>query len=1038
MLNYIFSSRYRYKEKSVIEDLFLEKTLKLKNESLYLKPESIIKDKNSVFFLYSDEYIKKYSTSPHHKKIYKVYKNIPLFLLETLKQSKNFPPEAFEKKTAFISPFPFYTFQLAHEFSLYLLLKNNIVFTFKNEKQLKKQVFNFFSLKNIKNIFKIIDEKSVYLLFFIEENNDKNFEKHIFSMQNANVFIFSNKLTHLIRLKKVELPQISIYDLLNNSLCDEASDLEVLEYTFPNPYFYEYEKSLEPENFSHIKKKKIKKNYGFFDKKSGVSWFIFPHKILFSNKKEAISGIREYPELFLSGIRYLSLKEKEETFNSLPLRYKLNFFSKLPVKTENMLLSLISSLSRENKHTTAKTILKEHLHLGEKSILKFIELLYTSGEYREAYKYLSKIDKIPALLKVKVLRKSGHIDEALKLIKEREKLSSELLIEKALLYYIKGEFKKSEKILLSLLKKQINLKCKIDSLRYLSYIKREKGDYTSGLELIVKAYNLSSNTGDWILMGDISSEIGQLYFKTEDFNGALKWFKLASYYYTKKSSKRGLMLSKFNIAETLKEMGELTEAENLIKEVLEYDETGGNTISLAIDYSTYGEILFFKGDFKKAKEYLKKALSIKEAQSIIEADYIKFILCLIERCSNYEFKTPVFKKILISKEKEKSVKISKKELKDLKTSMQIKIFTALNLLKDKGLLKEVSPIPEKLKKELKLKYKGFLNFNNQEIKKNYEIIGREGSLSHIFKILDKVKNLPFSILIEGESGTGKEVVARYIHETSKRKNAPFIPINCASLPENLLESILFGFKKGAFTGAYEDRDGVIKNAERGTVFLDEIGEMPLSLQAKLLRVLQEKEVFPIGSAKPQKINVRFIFATNKDLMALSQKKEFREDLFYRINEISVKLLPIRERKEEIIDFFNYFLKKYSKELKRSKPEISPEVENILTLYKWPGNVREIEAEVKRVLIRLDENENLITSEHISENIIKQTYIANPKNIKNNEITFISRRKIVEKDAVISALRKANLNKKKAAEILGISRVYLYKLIKKHNINEIFI
>ena len=198
------------------------------------------------------------------------------------------------------------------------------------------------------------------------------------------------------------------------------------------------------------------------------------------------------------------------------------------------------------------------------------------------------------------------------------------------------------------------------------------------------------------------------------------------------------------------------------------------------------------------------------------------------------------------------------------------------------------------------------------------------------------------MFLHGESGTGKEIVAKAIHLASKRKNKPFVAINCAALPATLLESELFGHEKGAFTGANRSTKGLLSQAHEGTIFLDEIGDMPLSLQAKLLRVLQEREFYPVGSEKPVQVDVRIITATNKDLQAEVKEGNFREDLFYRLHVIPIHLPTLRERKEDIPHLANHFLKIISQQMKKEVKGITPQAMQKLMLHDWPGNVRELE------------------------------------------------------------------------------------------------
>ena len=241
-------------------------------------------------------------------------------------------------------------------------------------------------------------------------------------------------------------------------------------------------------------------------------------------------------------------------------------------------------------------------------------------------------------------------------------------------------------------------------------------------------------------------------------------------------------------------------------------------------------------------------------------------------------------------------------------------------------------------------------FLRRELREKYRfesMIGSCDAMNQVFRVMQKVARTDSSVLITGESGTGKELVARAIHFGSERANKRFLPINCGALPENLLESELFGYKRGAFTGASQDKPGLLKAADKGTVFFDEIGDMPLPLQVKLLRALQERECYPLGSNEPVSFDVRVLCATNKDLDKEVREGRFREELLYRINVIAIRLPALRERKDDIPLLANHFLRKYEKSLARSSMHFSKGAMRLIMNYAWPGNVRELENTVER-------------------------------------------------------------------------------------------
>ncbi len=311
------------------------------------------------------------------------------------------------------------------------------------------------------------------------------------------------------------------------------------------------------------------------------------------------------------------------------------------------------------------------------------------------------------------------------------------------------------------------------------------------------------------------------------------------------------------------------------------------------------------------------------------------------------------------------------------------------------------------------------------------IVGRSKAMQEIFELIRRVSLVDTPVLIEGESGTGKELVARAIHHNSPRRLKPFVAINCASIPETLVESELFGHIKGAFTGAYTSKKGLFEVADGGTVFLDEIGDLSLPVQAKLLRFLQEKTFQPIGSTEEKKVDVRIICATNKNLKDEMLSGRFREDLFYRINVVSIKLPPLRERKEDIPLLVRHFVEKFSKELKKEIKRVSDEAMEMLLNYSYPGNVRELE----NIII------GAITLES-SDLIQAETLLLLKKNREGTEIALDPLRegfnleKVIaetEKKYVKMALEKANGKQAKAAEILGITPRQLRYLMDKYGI-----
>jgi two-component system response regulator HydG len=303
------------------------------------------------------------------------------------------------------------------------------------------------------------------------------------------------------------------------------------------------------------------------------------------------------------------------------------------------------------------------------------------------------------------------------------------------------------------------------------------------------------------------------------------------------------------------------------------------------------------------------------------------------------------------------------------------------------------------------------------------IIGQSKEVHELIDLIKKINSNKVTTLISGESGTGKELVARAIHYSGSHSKSPFIAVNCGAIPENLLESELFGFTKGAFTGAYDTRLGFFQAAHGGTIFLDEIGNASASVQTRLLRVIQEKEVTMIGANKPQPIDVRIIAATNSDLYAMSRNDKFREDLYYRLNVISVSIPPLRERKNDIILLANFFLDKFSAEFGKTGISLSKKVLHQLTSHSWPGNIRELENVIQSALILCD---NIIEPQHLPAYLRTSSHL----NVNKNE-NLLSLKEI-EFQHILKVLKSVNNNKTQAAEILGINRKTLRQKLQENN------
>ena len=302
------------------------------------------------------------------------------------------------------------------------------------------------------------------------------------------------------------------------------------------------------------------------------------------------------------------------------------------------------------------------------------------------------------------------------------------------------------------------------------------------------------------------------------------------------------------------------------------------------------------------------------------------------------------------------------------------------------------------------------------------VIGVSAKMQRVYKMVEKVSQHNYPVLILGESGTGKELVARSIHFLGVRQNKPFVPVDCSGLVPTLIESELFGYVKGAFTGAQHGRAGLLETGNGGTVFLDEIGDLPVDLQSKLLRALQEREIRPVGATERVRIDLRIIAATNRDLESAIRTGAFRQDLYFRLNVVQIKLPPLRERKSDIPLLVNFFLEKFS-DPQRPIRTISEDAMRRLMVYDWPGNVRELENAVERA-VALGSGPIL----HIGDLPSNLQQGSNDKSVESNELTTLEE---MERRFILRALRETNGDKLAAARLLGIGKTTLYRKLKQY-------
>jgi two-component system response regulator AtoC len=309
-----------------------------------------------------------------------------------------------------------------------------------------------------------------------------------------------------------------------------------------------------------------------------------------------------------------------------------------------------------------------------------------------------------------------------------------------------------------------------------------------------------------------------------------------------------------------------------------------------------------------------------------------------------------------------------------------------------------------------------------------QIIGKTPVIQQVFQTIQKIAPTDSTVLITGETGVGKELIAREIHLGSQRRDHPFVKVNCAAIPETLLESELFGYEKGAFTGAVTNKPGRFEIAHQGTILLDEMGEIPLHLQAKLLGVIQDKSFDRVGGVKTIKVDIRIIAATNQDLQSAVQSGKFRSDLFYRLNVVPIHIPPLRERKDDLIPLAGYFLKIFTEKYCKKINNVSPEIMATFSNYDWPGNIRELENVLERMVL-MSETDTLTLDQLPAE--IRGAISTVEASTLKEKVDIISQ--MTEKQMIIDALNKTNQNRTKAAKLLGISRRTLQNKIKEYGL-----
>jgi two-component system response regulator AtoC len=316
----------------------------------------------------------------------------------------------------------------------------------------------------------------------------------------------------------------------------------------------------------------------------------------------------------------------------------------------------------------------------------------------------------------------------------------------------------------------------------------------------------------------------------------------------------------------------------------------------------------------------------------------------------------------------------------------------------------------------------------QRLKGFGELVGRSDTMQPVYRLVDAVAQNKSTVLLTGESGTGKELIARTIHQRSALRDAPFVAVNCAGLSETLLDSQLFGHRRGAFTGAISDHDGVFRAATGGTLLLDEVAEIPITLQAKFLRAIQEREVTPLGSSRPVPVDVRLIAATNRDLDTEVRDGRFRQDLFYRLNVVHIALPPLRERREDIPLLVEHFLARYAEQYGMEPRILSPEAAAALQEHDWPGNIRELQNAIERAFALSPSG--VIGLADLPPAITRVAPPPTPSSADDGPLPTLAD---AERELIAATLRKAGGNKNEAARLLGIDRQRLYRKIEKYRL-----
>jgi transcriptional regulator with PAS, ATPase and Fis domain/uncharacterized protein HemY len=693
-----------------------------------------------------------------------------------------------------------------------------------------------------------------------------------------------------------------------------------------------------------------------------------------------------------------------------------------------------------------------YAHLGD---LKNAELQFidTVSTYRRIDDQKGIIDTCNELARICFIRSDFHraieyINGALDLsekIKD-EKMKARLLGNLGTIYMIKDEWRKAQKNLLASLdlntkhREEINMCRCLLSLGHLSVVLRE---FSKAESYLKKAYPIAYENSFLRELAIYHEYSGELVFIQGDFGEAENNYLKAIQIGEKIAPQSAIISQTYRLlAELYTEKGEFEKGLISGEKSLEVSKSIGERLEEALAYRTLGQLYSEQGHPAEVKE------NFAQATRMLEEIGVKFELArtYLDMGKNGSFDFWEKMRFLGRAEDLASQLDSPYHSGKIKFAFALLFFknkeheNASNFLDKAKEIFEQCREQEDLEKVSELEKQIQAVFPTKESSKESspafsftDIITRNGQMLEMLEDLQRIKDSDITILLEGETGTGKDLLAKAIHFTSSRKNKKFVVVNCAALPETLFESELFGYKKGAFTGASSNKKGFLDEAAGGTLYLDEMAEVPLPIQVKLLRAIEEKEITRLGEVKPQKVDFRVIAATNRNLEKLVEEKRFRSDLYYRLSVIKFKLPPLKERREDIPLLVEHFIKKYSP-IGQGRvgrvPEISgfdPKIMELFLNYDWPGNVRELENDLKSLLVFVG-NEGKIPFELLSH---CQDKFNNGKS--TNHTSLLSQLAAYEKEQIKIALAKSNWIKTKAARFLNIDEALLRYKIKKYNI-----